>query len=244
MLAEHRLSFRTAFAPAIRIGEARAGLNWAQGSRGLNLKILLIEDHELFRAGIKLLLGDLAEHLAFREASSCEAALELADMEATDIVLLDFHLPGMDGLKAIDAVRSRFEHARIVVLSADEDPALIRRAIDAGAAGFVPKTSTHAVMLAALRLVLAGGVYLPPHAMTAAIGADARELPALIGTMTARQTDTLRLAMQGKANKLIARELEISEATVKAHLSAAFRTLGVRNRTEAVFAAANLGVAI
>lgn len=203
-----------------------------------------MEDHELFRAGLKLLLADLAEELSFREAADCTTALTLAQTQHFDVVLLDFRMPGLHGIEALRAMRERAENAAIVVLSAEDDPGLIRRIIDEGAAGFIPKASSHAVMMAALRLILAGGTYLPPHALhstPAEMPAPARDGDALAG-LTLRQLSTLRLAMQGKANKIIAREMDVSEATVKAHLSAAFRALGVKNRTEAVFAAARQGL--
>lgn len=212
------------------------------------MKILLIDDHELFRAGIKLLLADLSAELAFAEAANREQALALGARDGIDIVLLDLHLPGTRGLGLLAELRQASERAMIVVMSADDDPALIRAAIEAGAAGFIPKTSTHAVMLAALRLVLAGGTYLPPHAMLeshpsevpAALPATAQSYASqALRNLTQRQIDTLRLAIQGKANKVIARDLDISEATVKAHLSASFRALGVANRTEAVFVVAS-----
>jgi DNA-binding NarL/FixJ family response regulator len=131
------------------------------------------------------------------------------------------------------------------VLSGEEDPRQVRRAIDAGAAGFIPKSSTPEVLLSALRLVLADGVYLPAVALKgiAAGGTEAPVSADRIGdSLSERQIDVLRKAVQGKANKVIARELSISEGTVKAHLSAAFRALGVHNRTEAVYAAARSGL--
>jgi DNA-binding NarL/FixJ family response regulator len=211
------------------------------------LNILLIDDHELFRAGIKLLLGDLADTIEFSEAANSQQALALAASQRFDVVLLDFHLPGICGLEALRMLREKLENAVIVVLSGEEDPRLIRQIIDAGAGGFIPKASTHAVMMAALRLVLAGGTYLPPHALTEArrepLPVAATTGPGLDG-LTQRQTETLKLAIQGKANKVIAREMDVSEATVKAHLSASFRALGVRNRTEAVFVAARIGLTL
>ena len=213
----------------------------------MTLKILLVDDHELFREGIKLLLANLDDDVVFVEAHSCAAALSLPDGAGIDVILLDFHLPGIHGFEALRALRQRYEEPAIVVLSAEENPALIVQAIDEGAAGFIPKTSSHAVMMAALRLVLAGGTYLPPHALLG----PATPPPAtpqqpqggdLLGELTPRQVETLKLAMQGKSNKVIAREMDVSEATVKAHLSASFRALGVHNRTEAVFSAARLGL--
>lgn len=217
------------------------------------LNILLIDDHELFRAGIKLLLAELDEHIRFLEAADGASALALAGQGRVDVVLLDLHLPDLKGLAALERIHDCFEEAAIVVVSGEDDPALIRRIIDAGAAGFIPKSSTQRVMMAALRLVLAGGTYLPPDVLSSATS----ELPALVTTggspvrdhsllaqLTDRQLQALRQAMQGKPNKVIAREMEISEATVKAHLATAFRVLGVRNRTEAVFAAARAGLTV
>ena len=210
------------------------------------MNILLVDDHELFREGIKLLLANLAEDVVFSEASSCAAALNHPASSPLDVILLDFHLPGTQGFDALRALRAHFEQPAIVVLSAEENPALIVQAIDEGAAGFIPKTSSHAVMMAALRLVLAGGTYLPSHALlgSAPTAAAAQQPGDPLAELTPRQVETLRLAMQGKANKVIAREMDVSEATVKAHLSASFRALGVRNRTEAVFTAARLGLKI
>ncbi|AXQ29175.1 DNA-binding response regulator [Solimonas sp. K1W22B-7] len=211
------------------------------------MKILLVDDHELFREGIKLLLANLADDVVFAEASSCATALNQPAGAPFDVILLDFHLPGMHGFEALRALRQRYDEPAIVVLSAEENPALIVQAIDEGAAGFIPKTSSHAVMMAALRLVLAGGTYLPPHALLGSTSPAAQAQQAsgdVLGELTPRQVETLRLAMQGKANKVIAREMDVSEATVKAHLSASFRALGVHNRTEAVFSAARLGLKI
>lgn len=211
------------------------------------MNVLLVDDHELFRSGLKFLLADLVENISFFEAPSCAVAVELAAKTRFDIVLLDLNLPGVSGLDALALLRERVEEAIIVVVSAEEDREVIRQIIDAGAAGYIPKASSHAIMMAALRLVLAGGVYLPPHTLTAKMpepqdsGAeDGNQIS--VKHLTERQIETLRIAMQGKANKVIARELNISEATVKAHLSSVFRALGVKNRTEAVFAAAKIGL--
>lgn len=210
------------------------------------MNVLLVDDHELFRSGLKFLLADLVENISFFEAPSCAVAIELAAKTKFDIVLLDLQLPGISGLDALALLRERIEEAVIVVVSAEENREVIRQIIDAGAAGYIPKASSHAIMMAALRLVLAGGVYLPAHTVGAKLppqeaGADHKQVSS-IENLTGRQIETLRIAMQGKANKVIARELNISEATVKAHLSSVFRALGVKNRTEAVFAAAKIGL--
>lgn len=224
----------------------REAANQTKTGREKSLKILLVDDHELFRSGLCLLLSELAPDLQFAEAESCATALQLANEGGFDVVLLDYHLPGPQGLDALRILRERMDGASFVVLSGEDNPALIRCVIDAGAAGFIPKTSSQAVMLAALRLILAGGTYIPPNALAGLTPPPcASDTGALIPNhLTLRQIDALRLAVQGKSNKLIARELDISEATVKAHLSTAFRILGVRNRTEAVFATARQGGAI
>lgn len=209
------------------------------------MKILLVDDHGLFRDGLKLLLADLDQNLIFAEAATGKAALEFAQVGDITLILLDYHLPDYPGMELLAALRETAPAAVIVVLSAEVEPALIQATVQAGAAGFIPKTATHAVMTAALRLVLAGGVYLPANALvTLNRGTMPTMLPADVAAtgMTPRQMEIVQKAIQGKANKVIARELDIAEATVKTHLSAAFRVLGVRNRTEAVFAAASRGL--
>jgi DNA-binding NarL/FixJ family response regulator len=209
------------------------------------VRILIVDDHALFRQGLRFLLRDLDAELEIAEAGDCTQAIALA-AEPFNLVLLDLHMPGIAGLQALEAVRQAFESSRIVVLSGEEDPRQVRKAIEGGAAGFIPKSSKPEVLLSALRLVLSDGVYLPKVALervdeppadnAGAAGERLRE------TLSERQLDVLRKAVQGKANKVIARELGISEGTVKAHLSAAFRALGVHNRTEAVYAAARSGL--
>jgi DNA-binding NarL/FixJ family response regulator len=226
------------------------------------MRLLLIDDHVLFRHGLKLLLSDLHSAIELLEADGIEG---LAEREATggpvDLALLDLHLHGASGLDALTALRALMPDTTVVVITGDEDPELIRQCIDVGAAGFIPKSSTPQVLISALRLVLAGGTYLPPHVLDISLrpgtssipGRDASVLerslaPArLTGTaerLSARQLEVLLLAIRGRSNKMIARDLTLSEGTVKQHLSAAFRTLGVANRTEAVFVAAELGLKV
>ncbi len=210
------------------------------------MRLLIVDDHALFRQGLRFLLRDLDPQLEISEAGDCTEALALAG-QPFDLVLLDLHMPGINGLEALQTVRQAFESSRIVVLSGDDDPRLVRQAIDEHAAGFIPKSSTPQVLLSALRLILADGVYLPTVALRNVDDTGAGAGPELAGNrigqvLSQRQLDVLRKAVQGKANKVIARELGISEGTVKAHLAAAFRALGVKNRTEAVYAAARSGL--
>jgi DNA-binding NarL/FixJ family response regulator len=215
------------------------------------LRALLVDDHHLFRQGLKFLLADLDPGIVFLEADSSAHALAFAGGLPIDLVLVDLHMPGANGMDALSAMRAAFSASAVVVLSSEDDPRAIRQAIELGACGFVPKASTPQVLIAALRLVLAGGTYLPPHVLRDWAGPAPVAPPAPAGAdpvkrpegLSGRQLEVLQKAIQGKANKVIAREMQLSEGTIKAHLSAAFRALGVQNRTEAVFAAAGLGLA-
>ena len=211
------------------------------------MNVLLIDDHALFREGLKFLLRSLDGALEVDEASDCAKALEHVAARSYDLVLLDLKMPGVAGLDALAALRDAIPAAPLVVLSGEDNPGVVRAAIERGAMGFIPKSSTPEVLIQALRLVLARGVYLPPAVLDAArvpasvashASSDEMTLPGL----TPRQMDVLRCVIQGKSNKIIARELDVSEGTVKAHLSSVLRALDVRNRTEAVYAAAKLGL--
>lgn len=212
------------------------------------MRVLLVDDHPLFRQGLKFLLADLDPATEFLEACDSSSALAHAGGAQVDMVLLDLNLPGSNGMDVLKAARTAFECASVVVLSGDDEPHVIRQAIARGAAGYVPKSSTPPVLLAALRLVMAGGTYLPPHVLQDTPWPQcppdtlAGTLPTAPSGLSARQLEVLLNVIQGKANKVIAREMHLSEGTVKAHLSAAFRALGVQNRTEAVYAAARLGL--
>jgi DNA-binding NarL/FixJ family response regulator len=210
------------------------------------VRILIVDDHALFRRGLRFLLRDLEPDVEIAEAADCAAALAMA-AEPFNLVLLDLHMPGVAGIAALRAVREAFESSRIVVLSGEERPQLVREAIDADAAGFIPKSATPEVLLSALRLVLADGIYLPTVALKDLGDGSGNPAPQINGdrlsaTLSEKQLEVLRKAVQGKSNKVIARELGIAEGTVKAHLAAAFRALGVKNRTEAVYAAARSGL--
>ena len=211
------------------------------------MKILLVDDHPLFRGGLKYLLQSLDEHLELGEAGNCSQAEALAAEHGYDLVLVDLKMPGVGGLDALTVVRAAFPTTPVVVVSGEDDPSVVRAAIECGAMGFIPKSSTPEVMIQALKLVLAHGIYLPPRVLAASQSADPTPLSAVTAEagltgLSARQMDVLRCVIQGKPNKVIARELDVAEGTVKAHLSSVLRALGARNRTEAVYAAAKLGL--
>lgn len=204
------------------------------------MQILLIDDHALFRSGLKFLLSDLDDQAQIHEASNPSEIEREADFPA-DLILLDWNLPPATGSTTLIRVRSLFPQATVVILSGEQNPDLVRQAVELGASGFIPKSSTPQIMVQALRLVLAGGLYLPAHILNSVAFASLSApepkstLEATLVLLSDRQRSALLLAVRGKSNKEIARELKVSEGTVKQHLSTAFRLLGVSNRTEAVF---------
>lgn len=204
----------------------------------------------MFREGLKFLLSDLDDSLSFSEAGSCEQALKILKNETINLILLDLNMPGIKGLGALNAISVASPTVPVAVLSGEESPALIRAVIEAGASGYVPKASSSEILIAALKLILAGGVYLPASALNDLSGGSipgefatgSAQSEAAQTLLSERQTAVLLRAITGQANKVIASDLGIAEGTVKTHLSAAFKVLGVHNRTEAVFAAARLGL--
>ena len=209
-----------------------------------SMKILLADDHALFREGMRHVLMQLGDSVEIVEAGNCEEALQQAAAHPDlGLVLLDLHMPGKDGFAALETLSRQHPMLPIVVLSASEHRTDMQRALDSGAMGFIQKSATVSVMLNALRLVLSGGIYVPP----ALVQSDARA-PATSSAepetagLTPRQLDVLACVIEGKANKLIAAELGLSEATVKAHVTAVFKTLKVTNRTQAALAAERLGL--
>lgn len=209
------------------------------------MKALLVDDHAMFRDGLSLLIAHHFQQVDLVHAESLGQAIALAAHHADlDVVLLDLALPDSRGLEAIRKMRDAAPGARIVVLSADDSPDTVRGAIEEGAAGFIPKTAQSSSLRTALGTVLAGGVYLP----TAMLGAGAAAAPGSDTAVAAeldlspRQMQVLRLLIQGATNKVIGRELSLAESTVKTHLASIFERLKVNNRTQAVIAAARLGL--
>ena len=214
------------------------------------MKVLSVDDHTLFAEGLRNLLVDFVQPDEFKVCSSCEEAFALADMDSYSVVLLDYNLDpsGLSGMEALVEFRERSPSARIVVVSGETRADEIRRMIDNGAVGFIPKAATFDVLKAALNLVLAGGIYLPPEALDEV--ADPRldnadkgpTLEQRISSLTQRPRDVLKIMVQGKSNKQIANELDISVHTVKAHASKVFAALEVSGRTEAIYVVAKLGL--
>lgn len=211
------------------------------------MKILLADDHTLFREAMLHPLRQLDENAEIFQAGTATQALTIAqDKTDLDLVLLDLNMPGMDGLTAVMTFRDRFPDLPLVVLSANEEHDDIQAVLDAGAMGFVPKSSSTQVMLGALRLVLSGGPYIPPlllqraqYAIDPPTKSQPRTIPTagVMDDLTPRQFEVLEALAEGLSNKLIGRKLELSEGTVKVHLAAIFRTLDAKNRTDAVIRA-------
>ena len=210
------------------------------------MKILIVDDHTLFRSGMVHLLQSLSPQPVVVESEDLTSAAELLMSQSdVDLVLLDLKLSDAVGVDSLLTLRKQAPDTSIIVLSGEQDPIVIRRCIDHGAMGFITKSATHDDLLNAIRLIIAGGVYLPREVMANAIysrNPEERSDVALLASLSDRQREVLTYLLQGKPNKTISSKMEISQNTVKAHLSAIFRTLGARNRTEAVYFAARAGV--
>lgn len=204
------------------------------------MKILVVDDHALVREGLRQVLKGLQSDVAVLEAPHCARAFELAAMHPDlDLVLLDYHLPDMNGLDALDVFGERHPELPIIMLSGSVSPRVMRQVLTKGAAAFITKSSMSDELLSVVRLVLAGDVYVPPALLEApplsfAEGADTGNPPP---QLTARQVDVLHLLLDGQPNKDIGRLLNLSDETVKNHVTAILRGFGVQTRTQAVLAA-------
>ncbi len=202
------------------------------------MKTLLADDHPLMREGVRQVLSQLTPPVEIIDAHDYPSLFAQAALHADlDLALVDLNMPGFAGMQGITQFRSRFPDIPLVVLSASESTHDMRNAMEAGALGFIPKAASTAVMLAALRQVLAGNLYVP--ASLSDNQNDAQPTPTILTALphsglTARQLEVARLLAQGCANKAIAGMLAMSESTVKVHIAAIFRVFDVTNRTEAV----------
>lgn len=202
------------------------------------MNILLIDDHALFREGFKLMLARvLPGELRVAETGSAEAGLAVAADESFDMVFLDLGLPGLGGLDGLRALRQQCPNASLVVLSAVDGREIVRQALFYGAQGYIPKTIAVEEMRAALLLILDGQVYAPTHGSDEASGTER-----LDQKLTTRQVEVLAELCAGRSNREIGDYLGMTENTVRVHVSAIFRELGVRSRTEAVLLAKRKGL--
>lgn len=202
------------------------------------MKILLCDDHTLFREGLSHILVELDANTTIDliQAESIAKALDKIKLYSDiDLILLDLNMPGVNGFEGLTLIIESNPVLPVVIISASEDIQDIRQALTNGAMGYICKSASSENMLNALRLVLSGEIYIPPAALS-------QTAHSIFNQLTPRQFDVLHLMDKGCANKLIASELNISEATVKMHVSAIFRELDVTNRTHAVIKAQSLGL--
>ena len=200
------------------------------------MKILLVDDHTLVRDGISLVLEQFEDNISILTASTAKETLSLlAKHEDTDLVLMDVGLPDSSGIDCLKRIRQLTPLIPVVMLSANDGHETVRAAIDAGARGFIPKSAGKEIMLSAIQLIMAGGIYLPESSMRA-VSAPQGEA----GSLTRRQREVLQRLAEGKSNKAIANELGMSEATVRVHVTSIFKVLDVCNRTEAALKAREL----
>ncbi|MFP5409880.1 MAG: response regulator [Gammaproteobacteria bacterium] len=203
------------------------------------MKTLLADDHPLMREGVRHVLSQLEPAVEIVDAYDYPSLFaQTAQHVDLDLALVDLNMPGFVGMRGIAQYRSQFPDIPLVVLSASESPRDIRSALEAGALGYIPKSAPAPVMLAALRQVLAGDLYVPDclgDGESASQPAPPIDTDALLALgLTARQIDVARLLAQGHTNKTIGHLLSMSESTVKVHNTEIFKVLGVSNRTEAV----------
>src|SRR4051794_28561493 len=205
-------------------------------------RFVIVDDHPLFRGALREALSGLFADAMIAEAGSFDDAAAMLDKESDlDLVLLDLSMPGVRGFSGLMYLRAQYPSVPVVVVSANDDPAVIRRCMEFGASGFIPKTLGVEAMREAISRVLEGGVWTPADVdLSARSDAETADLMARLLTLTPQQTRVLMMLSEGLLNKQIAYNLSVSEATVKAHVSAILQKLGVESRTQAVIAAAKI----
>ena len=206
--------------------------------------LLIADDHPLFREALRGAVARALPAAQLLEAESVESLYALVEAEPdADLLLLDLNMPGAQGFSALAHLRALHPQLPVVVVSAREEPAVMRRALDHGAVGFIPKSADAATLGAALAAVLAGDRWAPPAALGAPPAtADERDAARRLRELTPQQFRVLQMLGVGLLNKQIAYDLAVSEATVKAHVTAILRKLGANNRTQAVLIAGRLSL--
>lgn len=207
------------------------------------MKILLADDHPLFREGVKPVLLKLDRKVTLIEAfdyPSAFAAMHKA--REVDLALLDLYMPGMSGIEGVARFRAAFPHIPVVVLSAAEEISDIQKLLEAGALGYITKSSPSDAILAALKHVLEGGIYLPPGMAEPAPGAEPAPTNHRLAALSSRQIEVLHELAKGLSNRQIGDKLQVTEGTIKLHVAAIFKLLKVTNRTEAVLVTQKMGL--
>ncbi len=205
-------------------------------------QLVIADDHPLFRGALRESVSGLLERVEIAEAGTFDDVVALLDKgNDIDLVLLDLAMPGVRGFSGLMYIRAQFPSVPVIVVSANDDPAAIRRCMEFGASGFIPKTLSVEEMRAAISRILGGGVWTPADVdLSAGSDAESAALMVRMATLTPQQVRVLMMLSEGLLNKQIAYQLGVSEATVKAHVSAILQKLGVESRTQAVIAAAKI----
>jgi DNA-binding NarL/FixJ family response regulator len=207
-------------------------------------RLVIADDHPLFRGALREAVSGMFDRVDIAEAGSFDEISHLLERGGdVDLILLDLAMPGVRGFSGLMYLRAQYPSAPVVIVSANDDPAVIRRCMDFGASGFIPKTLGIEAMRQAIATVLKGGLWTPPDVDLSTV-ADAETTAALarFATLTPQQVRVLMMLSEGLLNKQIAYELSVSEATVKAHVSAILQKLGVESRTQAVIAASKIEI--
>lgn len=206
--------------------------------------ILIADDHPLFREALKGAVARLLPHARLLEADSADALFALAPLHPdADLLLLDLNMPGAQGYSSLVHLRAVQPQLPVIVVSAREEPSVMRRALDHGASGFIPKSADSQTIGLAIQTVLEGGTWAPPSAGQAeGVDREEAQVAQRLRELTPQQFRVLAMVGTGLLNKQIAFELDVSEATVKAHMTAVMRKLGVGNRTQAVLLAGKLAL--
>ena len=205
-------------------------------------RLVIADDHPLFRGALREAVVGLMDVVDIQEAGTFDEVVALLDKGGeTDLVLLDLSMPGARGFSGLMYIRAQYPSVPVIVVSANDDPAAIRRCMEFGASGFIPKTLSVDEMRTAISGILKGGVWTPNDVdLSAGADAETAALMARMATLTPQQVRVLMMLSEGLLNKQIAYQLGVSEATVKAHVSAILQKLGVESRTQAVIAAAKI----
>ncbi|WP_298272802.1 response regulator transcription factor [uncultured Bradyrhizobium sp.] len=210
------------------------------------MKVLVVDDHSIVRDGLAALLEQVSPEFEVFQAGDAEEGLQLLDQVGDfDLVILDLFIPGVDGFEAISAFGLKRPELPVIVLSSSEDSDDVRRALASGALGYVPKSASQHVLLSAIKLVMNGDLYVPPLVLSKSSDSNSQtgDLPKANGKLlTPRQREVLILLCEGNPNKAIATKLNLSEKTVKTHISLIYKALNVANRMQASKAAREAGL--
>lgn len=215
----------------------------------MKIKVLMVDDHVLFRDGMRYVLQQLADEVEVIDCGSFQEGMDQAAANPDlDLALLDLHMPGSDGVKSVLAFHQSNPSIPLVVVSGSDQRDDIEKVMEYGAMGFISKMSSSKIMLSALRMVMEGGVYLPPQLLQQALAGmdqgvvtDKRTERVNKSGLTTRQMQTLQFLAEGLSNKEIAKKMNLAEGTVKIHTAAVYQALRVNSRLEAVSAARRLG---